>query len=275
MAPASRSKRVSRRFALVQGLVLGGLLVASGAAQGRVPEVTLAYSRAPVSTIVSRRDFDFRLAHVREAGARVTVLAHGTEPLPVAVIRTAGSRVSVERLVIPQGGLDAAALELATLEHLYTLVLRMEPEASFCLVRSPRNCELVKNRRSHAAFLRELAQARQHAAARSGGPVAAWHVVSMKPAAPAGSDADEVGVRVTMDNRPLQGMNVFFNRAPHSSCTAKVGSDGVATCHLVDQHGDEESHAHEGKVPVVVTFPGDVRAERVLLPTTLVMEPKP
>ena len=53
----------------------------------------------------------------------------------------------------------------------------------------------------------------------------------------------------------------------------RAGGDGLATCQLVDQHGDDESHSEEGKVPVVATYPGDVRAGRVLVPTTLVLHP--
>ena len=52
---------------------------------------------------------------------------------------------------------------------------------------------------------------------------------------------------------------------------AKSRANGVATCHLVDREGDEDSHTGEEKVAVVATFPGDVRADRVLVPTTLVL----
>jgi hypothetical protein len=54
---------------------------------------------------------------------------------------------------------------------------------------------------------------------------------------------------------------------------AKSREDGLAVCHLVDQHGDDDAHADDGDVPVVATFPGDVRADRVLVPTTLVLQP--
>ena len=73
----------------------------------------------------------------------------------------------------------------------------------------------------------------------------------------------------------MPGATIIFNRAPHSGCVAKSRGDGIATCRLVDQHGDGDSHAEEGKAPVVATFPGDVRDGRVLVPTTFLMPPAP
>jgi hypothetical protein len=97
----------------------------------------------------------------------------------------------------------------------------------------------------------------------------------MAPAEVDHADPDEVGVRISSDHGPMEGATIFFNRAPHSSCMAQSRETGLATCHLVDQHGDDESHSGHDKVPVLATFPGNVRAERVLLPTTLVLNPTP
>jgi hypothetical protein len=88
-----------------------------------------------------------------------------------------------------------------------------------------------------------------------------------------GADADEVAVRVTTEEGAVEGVSIYFNRAPHSSCVGKSGKDGLATCHLVDQHGDGDAHEDDGAVAVVATFPGDVRADRVIAPTTLVLAP--
>jgi hypothetical protein len=43
----------------------------------------------------------------------------------------------------------------------------------------------------------------------------------------------------------------------------------VATCRLEDQHAD--GHQHDHATVVVATFPGDVRPDRVLLPSTRVL----
>lgn len=67
---------------------------------------------------------------------------------------------------------------------------------------------------------------------------------------------------------------IYFNRAPHSICAARTRADGLAICRLEDQHGDEGEH-HDDAVPVIATYPGSVRADGVLLPTTYVLSIKP
>jgi hypothetical protein len=77
-------------------------------------------------------------------------------------------------------------------------------------------------------------------------------------------------VRVIAHDRPLQGADVFFSRAPHSGCVARSDAAGLAACELVDYHGDDGDGDASG-VPVVATFSGDVRPDRVLVPTTFVL----
>jgi len=135
---------------------------------------------------------------------------------------------------------------------------------------------VVKNSRSHPEVLRELARARQHAASqvKRANNIVPWQVVALGPAAADNAGPDTASVRITSDNTAMDGATVVFNRAPHSGCVARSAADGVAVCELVDQHGDADSH-DEGKVPVLATYPGEVRADVVLLPTTLMMGPKP
>jgi hypothetical protein len=260
----------------------GCLLAASGAAQEPVPATALTYGPVLVSTLVSRGDVPFKAARVREPAGRLTVLAHvpaAGEPIPVAAIRETlvdkVPRFSVERL--PLHPADSAGLELPTIEHLYTLVLRMDPEARYCLPHRVTNCDGLASTISHGEALAELARARQQAVARANraGKAAPWRIVSMARSAIPAADPDEAAVRVVGPDGPLQGASIFFHRAPHSSCSARVSADGLAKCHLVDQHGDDDAHAGEGQVPVVATFPGHIHADRVLLPTTLVIRPAP
>jgi hypothetical protein len=197
------------------------------------------------------------------------------ESFPVAAIQASQGHVSLHRFALPKGTADAVDLQIATLENLYVLALRQDAEARFCLAAETQRCDAAKDGYSHAELLRALVQARDSALTRASRdkPGIPWRVISMAPAPPAGADADQVGVRVMRDERPMEGAAVFFNRAPHSGCSAKTNADGVATCELVDQHGDGDSHAEHDRTPVVVTYPGDVRADLVLVPTTLVMQP--
>jgi hypothetical protein len=274
---------VSKRSKVGLALVAGSLLAASCAVDARSLDDAVVYSAAPVSTLVSRRDLQFKLGHAQRGACRVTLLAHqaaGAEPRPVAMISSwqsdQGARVSVHRL-FQSATLDTSDLDVAALEHLYALALRQEPVARFAFADGVPPCESARDDYSHAEFLRELARIRERAVARPDhrGTGVAWHVVSMAPAQTNRADADEVGIRVVSDQGPMAGTTIFFNRAPHSGCVARSGQDGVATCRLVDQHGDDESHSEDGAAPVVATFPGDVRAGRFLLPTTFVLQPAP
>jgi hypothetical protein len=199
----------------------------------------------------------------------------------VAAIATfqTGNRahVWIQRFAPNEPKADRNGTEVATIEHLYGLLLGQDPEAGFCLTGFGRTCGRVDDEYPHAALLRELHEARQRATTRAhrSGSSVPWRVVAMTAAMSSDSgNEDQVGVRLVGEGGPLAGATVHFNRAPHSGCSARSSPDGLATCRLVDRHGDEDSHSEDEKAPVLATFPGDVRADRVLLPTTLVMSPR-
>jgi hypothetical protein len=220
----------------------GCLLVAACASRGPVVDGPL--SPIDASTLVSKKELQFRVAQ----SGRKRILVYqpsGGAAMPVGSISEA--RHSIQK------GLSSE-LHVTTIEQLYVVAMRLDP------------LEIATADRSQADLLRDIAAARQ--AAGAGIP---WRVVSLARASVAKADDDEVSVRVFGDHGPIEGASVIFHRAPHMGCVAKVGKDGVATCQLVDQHGHEEEHSEHENDPVVVTFPGDVRPDRVLLPTTLVM----
>ena len=264
---------VSRRFQT--GLLAAGCLLTAACALAE-PK----YFPVPGSALVSRPELRFKLAHEQRGSSRVTLLLHQPsvgDPLTVATISASQSgsatNLSFQLLLRPEADANSSAVNVATLEHLYALAVQQAPEAKYCMVSGTQPCDVAKDRLSHAELLRELVMARQRAIAHvigQGDPSVPWRVVSMVTETLDG-DADQVGVRVTNDQGPMEGATVFFNRAPHSGCMAKSRANGVATCHLVDREGDEDSHTGEEKVAVVATFPGDVRADRVLVPTTLVL----
>lgn len=252
---------VGRR--LTAGLVLGAgwLLTAVGVLAGE--GVAL-----PRSTLISNADLQFRLVQGEWRNQPATLVVHQPaegDSFPVAVISPSPARVVFERLPIPDGARDRASLGIGTLERLYVLALRQEPEAWFCLAEVGQSCEAASKADSHAELLRKLVEAHERAH-----PAVRWHSVAMVPASIKGSSADRVAVRVTRDQRPLEGASVYFNRAPHSGCVAKSTANGLATCELVDQHGEEESHPGQDNAAVVATFSGDVRKDLVLVPSTVV-----
>lgn len=231
------------------------------------------------STLVSRAEPGFVWAQLAQGGHRQTVLARReglAVPMPVAVANEAGegAEAAVSVQFLPAAA--APALDLLALEQLYALMLRREAQGRYCLAIGLRACDAARQPISHEALLRALAAERQRAATAAGlsfVPVP-WRSISMDAAAARAGDAhgDEVAVQVSEQDRPMPGVTVYFNRAPHSGCAAKTGADGVAACRLVDQHGEDGGHEdEEADARVVVTYPGDVRADRVLLPTTFVL----
>lgn len=267
-------------------LLAGGLLAACQSLDMPLPVTPLDYGAAPASTLVSRHDLPFRLARMAQDDGQAAVLAFqppGEKPLPVAVMslpRPGGKRhVSIERLALPRDKDEQGEVAIAALEYLYALAMRQDPEARYCLVGAGQRCDAVASAHSHshAGLLRELAREYQHDVARAGRAASSrpWDVVTLASTGMTHADPDQVSVRVTLGQEPLEGRAIFFNQAPHASCVANSDREGIATCHLVDQHGDGDDHPAHGKAAVLATFPGDVGARRVLLPTTLVQKPDP
>jgi hypothetical protein len=268
------------------GLVLAAACLLAACQTLDMPLATesLQYGPAPISTLVSRRDLQFKLAQVERENGRMAVLAYqppGERPLPVAVMSLSRSGnesyVSVSRLAPLKAQEDQGNIAIVTTEYLYALVMRQDPEALYCLTQSTQQCNVSSNGYSHAELLRELAREHQEDVARVGrtGTSIPWHVVALKPTGMVHPDSDQVSVHITSDEGSMEGKAIFFNKAPHSSCMANIDKSGIATCYLIDQHGDDGAHSEHEKAPVLATFPGDVGAKRVLLPTTLVQKPEP
>lgn len=265
------NERAGRRVAVA---VACALLV-SCASEPSAPPTTVQYRPAQRSTLLTKRDLNFLVAQWRRGEELTTVLAHeqaGAAPHPVArlmqIRQGPDLQVAVQRLSESGSATSRADLESAALEQLYSLVLRQEPQARYCLGAGARPCSPDRDGVSHAEVLHALAAARERTTDRTSAAVP-WSVVEMMGAPPRFWDADLVSVRATADQVPMEGLPIYFNRAPHSLCVARTRVDGTAVCRLVDQHGDEDQHDHAA--PVVATFPGDVRTDRVLLPTTYVL----
>jgi len=283
--PTRRMDTLGRRLRAGVAIAAGCLLGAAHAAKWRGgDEAGPDYVPAPRSALVGRQDLPFRLAQEQRGESTVTILAWqaaGGQAVPLSVMALSrsrnGTRLSVQRLALPDlAKKEGGDLDVATLEYLYTLVLRQDPEAQYCLADVGQGCDADPYPYSHAGMLLQLARARQHAVDSAGRPGASvpWQLMSLAPTEMPDTDPDEVGIRISGEQGPMAGLTIFFNQAPHASCAAQSTADGLATCHLVDQHGDDDAHGHS-KAPVLALFPGDIRADRVLLPTTLVLNAKP
>lgn len=246
--------------------------------------VPTVYSPVLASKLISRPELDFKLGRLQWASYSVLFLMHqpsAKKPLPVAAISTfqVGNKEHVWfQWLVPagrragQGRASQGDVEIATIEHLYALALQQNPEALFCLAARERSCARADDDYSHAQLLGELHGARQRilTSARRTGANVPWQLVSMVTVHQDSGDPDDVGVRVMSDGTPMEGARVFFNRAPHSICRAKSSANGVAACRLEDNHADGP-HEDEDHAAVTAVYPGDVRPNIVLLPTTLVV----
>lgn len=243
---------LGRRWIAAAGTAAACLLMASGAlAENRHVPV-------PRSTLASNPNLQFKLANERRADVQVAVLLYAPaagRPLPVAEISTLPGGVVFFSLLPGSANGD---VKIGAIERLYVLALRLDPEGRFSFDK--------RRQVSHPELLGELVRARARAAQGLG--VVPWRVVSIA-AASSGKDDDDVAALVKNDQGPMKGVTIYFNRAPHSTCSATTREDGLARCHLVDQHGDEEDD--HPKAAVVATFPGDVRADRVLVPITAIV----
>jgi hypothetical protein len=224
---------------------------------------------------VSRPDLEFLVSKTTHNGETTIVLARrqaGAAPRPVArlvqVQRDSQSHISVQRIPERWTTPSRDSLARATLEQLYSVVLHQDPQARFHFVDSPGPLDAAQAGLSQAQLLRSLAGRVERKAARDPGTVA-WRVVELQPVAPRTFGADAVEVRVIGPEGPMAGLAIHFDRAPHSMCTARTGADGVAHCMLEDTHAD--GHLHDHAAAVVATFPGELRPDRVLLPTTQVL----
>jgi len=245
--------------------------------------VPTVYSPVLASKLISRPELEFKLGRLQWASYSVMFLMHqpsAKKPVPVAAISTfqVGNKEHVWfQSLVPVGrragqGRASQDVEIATIEHLYALALQQNPEALFCLAARKRSCARADGDYSHAQLLGELYGARQRilTSARRTGANVPWQLVSMVTVHQDSGDPDDVGVRVMSDGRPMEGARVFFNRAPHSICRAKSSANGVAACRLEDNHADGP-HEDEDHAAVTAVYPGDVRPNIVLLPTTLVV----
>lgn len=251
------------------------LLAGCWIAQAAAPTAT-DFKPAPRSTLQTQREPGFVVARWQQGERTTTLLARprpGREPEPVLQLVQQAQGVDARVSIDPLG--DTAALDLATLEQAYVLLLRQEPLARYCLrgpVESLPACDAAGGGVSHAQALEALAALRERAAAAVPAAVP-WRVVQMSGAPRPFGDPDLVAVRASGPQGPLEQVTLYFNRAPHSICAARTGTDGQAQCRLEDQHGDGDQHDHA--TAVVATFPGDVRPDRVLLPTTVVLASMP
>lgn len=237
-------------------------------------------SRSQSGSALVRGDAPLVVENVEHSQGSISAVLHtirggGSFPVAALVVDTSrwrATRVSLVEFAFPQATEVARpAVSASTLEHLYTLAFRQEADARYCLSSAGDSCD-EKQLLSQGEALQQIAARREcalaalPASARAAWPV--WRVVTLQPAQGAPGTRAVVGVRVLDQSVPVAGAQVMFSKLPHATCTATTQADGTASCVLADSHGHAGDHPEFEREPVIVTFPGDLRASPIRLPTT-------
>jgi hypothetical protein len=250
-----------------------------------LPVLAPVAGKAAASALFSKGTPSVQQSAVAWGGGRLLLLTHqvrGAAPDLLAAAWKGGGNGRTAVVWYRQGGAMALPdphLELAGLEHLYDLLLRQDPEDRYQLRSLGRGTAAVDakgNNMAHGALLAAIALQRECAARVPGKDLAqarppAWRVVDMREVRPAEAkpgDRDSVAVRASTGGIPVAGATVTFARMPHMACTATTDVAGLASCRLVDTHGDATEH-EEGDV--IASFSGVIAPGRVDLPTTTLL----
>lgn len=270
-----------RRVILIAGLLAATVCAVIGIAIVLADDGPDAsqYAPTPRSRLVTRADLVFKLAQVQEKDRRVTVLGLEAEPgSPEPVARMTFYRVNRTNhfdLHLPparRASPQAVVVRIAALEHLYAWTMRQDATGVFCMSEGKAGCSAERAGQDHGAVLAQIAAARQRLLDEASGLAgyAAWHPVTLRLLEP-GTDPDQVTVEVTLDGAPLADAPLYVSRPPHSTCKARSGADGIASCRLEDPYGANHFHPIDEIGQVLATYPGDVQAQKVSLPGTAVM----
>ena len=221
---------------------------------------------APRSTLLSKRDLDFRVAKVEAGSHVITYLVHRDVVHGVIVDhQAAGEKVRSFHWLsrARPGERESAMLDVVAIEYLYVMALAGDAEVRYSLN--------VENQAagSQQALLSGLAELRGRVINRLPQPlegVMPWVMVDLEPQP---GSADQQAVLIRGDRGPLTGMTVSFGRAPHSGCAATSDDRGIARCELVDLHGHDRHDDHDAAV--VATFAGGTTPTVVMPPTIAVI----
>ena len=149
--------------------------------------------------------------------------------------------------------------------------LRYSAEAKFCLSFDGSECEGGASQSSLQHRLSSLRECFGRAQVAAGRPaLTPWRMVSVTPSPRGLHDADQPTVRILDAGAPLVGASIIFGKAPHAGCSARTDANGVASCRLVDEDDDDDG-PDSADTAVVATFPGVVRSDVILPPTTEVL----
>lgn len=277
--PASSNTLLQTAQPSFAGLIVPRDAQVSSAARAQPAGIAwLPAAASPSRSALVRADVPLSTETVEWNGSSITIVMHqpstgAARPVAAAITdrsRWRSTRVSLLALSSLASERQGALLDVARQEHLYTMGFRQDANARFC-IGANKACD-GDQLLSQAEALQRIARRRECVSAtlpdgaRAASP--SWRTVQLEPSEGASSAKPAVSVRVSDAAGPVAGAQILFTKLPHSACSATSQADGTATCVLADNHGHAGGHPEFDREPVVVTFPGDLRRNPILLPTT-------
>ncbi|MBU4610680.1 hypothetical protein IMZ29_09070 [Achromobacter sp. GG226] len=229
------------------------------------------------TTIVSRR------WEARPGAAHLTLItqtAHAAHPEVGGAIVRRHRLGPAEYTVVfyprtSRGDPQGVLANLVALEVLFAQVLTLETHARFrwVIAKAGHADGTDAQALAYPIVLRKIALARQCAAAAVSRATLAepipWQVARIdSPSVPTAAMDDSVSALLIGPEGPLAQRQLLFSRLPHLACSAKTDDLGQAACELADTLG-HPTHPGFESAPNVVTFPGEVGADLIVLPTAL------
>jgi hypothetical protein len=241
---------------------------------------------APASALLSEPRLRVELTNADWRGHQLTLLVLRAPSAPAALLamvsRAQGSQTSgasYHWYPTAERSCQASPVDLAALEHLYRFAMNDTLTDEYRFVAIEKNSRSASDPAlSHAQLLARIAKEREciaDALTSSGtAPPKRWRTVSLDVTEPAG-DRNLASARLRDGHGALANATVLFTRAPHLECSGLTDQNGLASCRLEDTHphsgGDD--HGDDDDVPgapTVASYPGEVQADVVVLPTSAV-----
>jgi len=257
--------------------VLLAVVVSAHAEAGPAPAVEQAASpyQSRLFSTPSTKVLEGRL--VGAADTRALVWEREGEGLVLlASLKASGDAKYVWKLTWRPVGLPSqtmtAEIRLASLEHLYAMVLRHDAGQRFDFVID--GAKRVASRAQGSAVLQLIASLRECAARDAQGlgghSIARWSYPKLTAMPFTGPERKLVVARVQdAMNRPIRDAHVSFARGEHFNCNTQTDALGIARCTLTDPHGHEVEPAVD-RSPTFVRFAGLVTDGYVVPPALLV-----
>lgn len=250
----------------------------------------LHFTAVPKSSLISDPSINIHHASTSFPAHRIDILARLEDSSQAAILaigirdidsqgRALAGKVTWKWVPQAPDAPRRDAFDLAALESLYVQALSQDPAARYSFTVSTTSTRPKVPTLSSAELpelLEHIAVIRSCFTKRVDSNLSAlpWEVASLKNLRMPKKESDATFVALSAAGKPISGVRVFLDRAPHYACSGLTNSKGVMSCVLEDTHGHEHVHGlHDSQesAPIIASYPGRVTASGISLPTAVPM----